>query len=85
MSASNFNLRGVPSELMVLLKREAKKSHTSVNVLILQMIERGLGFTHKQVLHHDLDYLAGSWSAMEEKSFEENTQYFEQIDKELWL
>jgi len=84
MSASNFNLRGIPSELMVLLKREAKRLRTSVNVLILQMIERGLGFAREKTRYHDLDHLAGSWSATEEKSFEENTQYFEQIDKELW-
>ena len=33
--------------------------------------------------NHDLDHLAGSWSAAEEKSFEENTKQFEKIDKDL--
>lgn len=69
---------------MVLLKREAKRLHTSVNILILKMIERGLGFTCEKPSFNDLDYLAGSWSSAEEKTFEENTHYFEQIDKELW-
>jgi hypothetical protein len=84
MSTSNFNLRGIPAEVMALLKREAKKMHTSVNSLALKMIERGLGFTCEKVAHHDLDHLAGSWSSKEEKDFKENTQEFEQIDKELW-
>lgn len=84
MSASNFNLRGVPSEVMVLLKREAKRLHTSVNVLIIKMIERGLGFTCQKTAYLDLDHLAGSWSSAEGKAFEENTKYFEKIDKELW-
>lgn len=84
MSASNFNLRGIPSEVMVLLKQEAKRLHTSVNVLILKMIEQGLGFTCEKLVYHDLDYLAGLWSSADEKTFEENTQYFEQIDTELW-
>ncbi len=84
MSASNFNLRGIPSEVMVLLKKEAKRLHTSVNTLVLKMIERGLGVTLEKLAHHDLDKLAGSWSAAEEKMFKENTQSFEQIDKELW-
>jgi hypothetical protein len=84
MSASNFNLRGISTEVMTLLKQEAKRLHTSVNILILKMIERGLGFSYKKDTYHDLDYLAGSWSSTEEKDFEENTQYFEQIDKELW-
>lgn len=84
MSTSNFNLRGVPSELMVLLKQEAKRLRVSVNALVLQMIERALGFTCERILYHDLDRLAGSWPLREEKVFQENTQPFEQIDKGLW-
>lgn len=84
MATFNFNLRGIPSEVMALLKKEAKRLHTSVNTLVLRMIERGLGFIHEKPSYHDLDHLAGSWSAMEEKRFKENTQSFEQIDKELW-
>jgi hypothetical protein len=84
MSASSFNLRGIPEEVMALLKREAKRLRTSVNVLILKMIEKGLGFSCKKSSYHDLDHLAGSWSPAEEKIFEENTKQFEKIDKELW-
>jgi hypothetical protein len=84
MSASNFNLRGIPSEVMALLKREAKRLRTSVNGLVLKMIEQGLGFTCEKPIHHDLDCLAGSWSSTDEKMFKENVQSFEQIDKELW-
>ena len=85
MSASNFNLRGIPSDLMAQLKREAKRLHISVNILILQMIERGLGITRQKIVYHDLDHLAGSWSSGDEKHFQDNTQYFEKIDKDLWL
>lgn len=84
MSAVNFNLRGIPSGIMILLKREAKRLNTSVNGLVLKMIERGLGFTHEKPVHHDLDHLASSWSSAEEKMFNENIRSFEQIDKELW-
>ncbi len=84
MSAYNINLRGVPSEVMTFLKQEAKRMHTSVNALILKLIERGVGFTCEKPTFHDLDHLAGSWSASEEKTFKKNTQYFEKIDEELW-
>ena len=84
MSASNFNLRGIPSEIMALLKQEAKRLHMSVNALVLKMIERGLGFTQEKHIHRDLDHLAGSWSTEEEKTFNENTKSFEKIDKDLW-
>jgi len=69
---------------MALLKREARRLHTSVNSLVLKMIERGLGVTCEKTVYTDLDHLAGSWSSLDEKMFKENTQYFEQIDKELW-
>lgn len=86
MSAFNFNLRGIPSEVMTLLKREAKRLHTSVNVLILKFVEYGLGVSSevKRPVYHDLDHLAGSWTSAEEKAFKEKTKHFEQIDKELW-
>jgi hypothetical protein len=84
MTVSNFNLRGIPTEVMTLLKQEAKRLHTSVNMLILQIIERDLGFAHEKVVYHDLDHLAASWSSTEAKSFEENTASFEKIDRDLW-
>lgn len=39
---------------------------------------------HPMSSYHDLDHLANSWSSEEEKLFQENTEFFEQIDKELW-
>jgi hypothetical protein len=82
MSSSNFNLRGVPQKVMIQLKREAKKLGLTVSVLILKMIERGLGVSCEKSSYHDLDHLAGSWSADEEKAFEENTKQFVKIDKD---
>lgn len=42
------------------------------------------GVKNGKQIYNDLDYLAGSWSSAEEKVFQENTQFFEEIDKELW-
>jgi hypothetical protein len=78
MAESNFNLRGIPSEVMTLLKKEAKKLGISVNALVLKMILRELGLSVEKPIHHDLDYLAGTWSPNDEKAFKENTQSFEQ-------
>lgn len=84
MSVSNFNLRGIPSDVMMLLKKEAKRLHISVNSLVLKMIESSLGLTYEKPMHHDLDHLSGSWSAKEAEEFKNNTLSFDQIDKELW-
>lgn len=86
MTTSNFNLRGVPPEVMSFLKRQAKELNISVNVLILRLIEQGIGFggKTKQVVHHDLDFLIGTWSPQESKEFNQSVKKFENLDKELW-
>jgi len=86
MSVINFNLRGIDVKVMATLKHEAEKKHTSVNLLILKCIEQTLGYSYKvnKPMYHDLDHLAGTWNKEEVKAFEENTRYFEKIDKDLW-
>lgn len=86
MPLSSFHLRGIQPEVMALLKSEAKKLNLSVNALIQTYIEKGLGVNQqvKKTIYHDLDHLAGTWSSADAKSYEKNTQYFEQIDEELW-
>lgn len=84
MASSNFNLRGIPSEVMLQLKEEAEKLHTSVNLLILKFIEEGIGLPRKKKTYHDLDHLANSWSSEEEKLFQKHTADFQEIDPELW-
>lgn len=86
MPASNFNLRNVAPHVMTMLKREALKQKTSINSLILQILEQGLGIVQpaKKAVFHDLDHLAGTWSPQDKKVFDENIKSFENIDKELW-
>jgi hypothetical protein len=86
MATSNFNLRNIAPDMSLLLKREAIKRNISVNSLILQIIEQGLGIAHpaKKTVFHDLDYLAGTWSHEDKKVFDDNIKFFKNIDKELW-
>ena len=86
MHATNFNLRGLSSEVMATLKREAEKQNISVNSLILTFIRNSIGYSHtvKKPTHHDLDQLAGTWSAMDAEEFAVNTENFEKIDEDLW-
>lgn len=86
MQSNNFNLRGIPPEVMIYLKNEAKNKQTSVNSLLLKIIEQSIGFGRqsKKTRYHELDKLAGTWTEDEGKSFEEKMKVFETIDKELW-
>jgi hypothetical protein len=81
MATSNFNLRGIPLNVMDTLKKEAKKLRISINTLILKMIERSLDCSRKKFIHHDLDHLAGSWSFEEAKIFNKSIKSFEKNDK----
>lgn len=86
MTAFNFHLRNVAPEIMSELKKEATRQKVSVNTLVLQMIQRGLGITTstKRRLFHDLDELAGTWSGEDESAFNASVEAFEKIDEELW-
>lgn len=83
---NNFNLRKIPPTTMALLKKKAIEQKTSVNSLLLKLVEQGLGIIHltKKPVFHDLDYLAGTWNDKEAQAFETNIKSFEKIDKELW-
>ena len=82
----NFNLRGIEPKVMSQLKIEASKKNTSVNALILRMIENNLGYAQQlhRVTYDDLDHLAGTWSKQDAKQFQKDTEFFEQIDEEIW-
>jgi hypothetical protein len=69
---------------MTLLKQEAKRLRISVNMLIIKILARDLGFSYKKLPYYDLDHLAGSWSSSEENLFTENSKYFKKLDKDLW-
>lgn len=69
MPSSNFNLKGIPHDLMNSLKHEAKKMHKSVNLLILQIIEKEIGISLKKNIYHDLDLLSDTWSREDAKNF----------------
>lgn len=86
MPTTNFNVRGVSLEAMNHLKQEAKKQQTSVNVLMVGLIEQGAGCARqiKQHRYYDLDSLAGTWSPKDADEFRKNTAHFEKVDQGLW-
>lgn len=69
------------------IDREAHQSGTSVEVVARRLIYRGLELEQKQaeqILQHDLDALAGTWSAEEATEFLQAIADFDQIDPALW-
>lgn len=83
---SNIHLRNVDQLMMQRLKQEAKARNLSVNQLILILLKKDLGLSHKQIkfVHHDLDKFAGTWSKQEAKEFLKHIEDFEKIDEDIW-
>ena len=84
---ANLSVRGIDAKALAELKNRAAKEDSSVNTLVLRLIEQGLGHRRvKPVLrrHDDLDALAGSWRKADAVAFERATAPFGDIDTQLW-
>lgn len=84
---SNLSVRGLEPETLSVLKARARQEGASVNALVLRLIEQALGrVSARPVRHryHDLDALAGIWSAEEAAVFEDNSADFRKADADLW-
>ena len=84
---ANISVRGLEPETLSKLKALAKKENTSVNALVLRLLDRGVGLAQEKPLyqrHEDLSELAGTWSPEEAEEFEANTASFGNIDPEQW-
>lgn len=82
-----ITIRGVDNQLEKKLKGAAKKESVSVNQFILKSLRKTLGL-EKERSHtkefNDLDFLFGTWSDEEYKSFEKTQKDFQTIDSEMW-
>ncbi len=78
-----ITIRGIDDELRDALKKEARRTGKSMNRIILEVLREMLGLKkgRRNVVHHDLDALAGGWSKRDEEEFIEKTKYFEVIDE----
>ncbi len=82
---ASLSVRGLNAETVATLKSMASEEGSSVNALVLRLIDQGLGKLPRQIKrHHDLDALMGAWSAEEAAAFDAVCRDFEQIDPALW-
>lgn len=81
-----ITLRGLDEELSQALQAEAKRSGMSLNSTVAVKLRQAFGLdkTSYSREYHDLDSLAGTWSAEQQTTFEKATKPFSEIDEELW-
>ena len=83
---TQLTIRNIEKQLHNALKQEASRKNTSMNRLVVHILKEAMGLEAQsaQKSYHDLDHLAGTWSAEEFAEFEKATEAFEQIDEEMW-
>mgnify|MGYP001219783066 CR=1 FL=1 len=84
---ANLSIRGLDHEALDELKARASRENASVNTLVLQLIDQGLGRRRVKPSvrrHSDLDSLAGSWRQSDAAAFEGATAPLREVDEKLW-
>jgi hypothetical protein len=80
-----ITIRGVPPALERVLAKTASESGDSLNRVVISLLEEAAGLRRKRrVLHHDLDALAGAWTAREATAFDKGLAEDRRIEPEHW-
>lgn len=80
-------VRDVEDRLHARLKREAQRRGISVNALTKELLTRGVGQAPAAAgpqRFTDLDDLAGTWSAADERRFNQAVKPMSEVDPDLW-
>jgi hypothetical protein len=80
--AVQYTLRQVPRAVDEALRKRARLEGKSLNQITLEILESGLGVNGKTAVHHDLDFMVGSW--VEDPAFVQALKDQDQIDPKLW-
>lgn len=83
---TTLSIRGLDDQALAILKARASREKASVNSVVLNLIDEGLGRKPAGApqRHTDLDALAGTWSDQDLSAFSEATAGFDAVDSALW-
>jgi len=86
-SMKAITLRNLPPELEKRVEAKARELGLSLNKTVIRLLEEHLGPRSTPLAPqrcHDLDHLAGSWTAEEAEEFDRALDEQRRIDPELW-
>lgn len=83
---ATMSIRGLDDNTLTRLKSQAKQEGSSLNSLVLRLLQDTGTPVQLNILKKfdDLNALAGTWSAKEAQAFERNTAAFAEVDAALW-
>jgi plasmid stability protein len=82
-----ITVRNLPPQVARAVRERAKADHTSLNGAVIRLLEERLAAAPVKSAkkpHHDLDFLAGTWTADEANEFDESLAFQRSIDPDLW-
>lgn len=79
---TQYTIRSVPSSVDRCLREKAKQYNVSLNAAALNALTRGLGLEGEEVIHHDMDDLAGTW--VPDPEFDKAISVIDRVDKGMW-
>jgi hypothetical protein len=82
MKTMQYTIRGIPARFDAVVRQEAKVSHQSMNVILLQALARGLNLGTEPIRFNDLDDLAGSW--VKDPEFDRAMADMDKVDEAMW-
>lgn len=82
MNSRQYTIRAVPARVDRELRKRAKAEGKSLNAVIVELLEQAVVPNGQPVVHHDLDFLIGTW--VEDPKFNEAMEECERIDEEDW-
>jgi plasmid stability protein len=84
---ATMSIRGLDDKALARLKQRAEREGSSVNSLVVQILQDDGGAKAKVPSlrrHRDLDALAGTWTERDANAFERATAPFSKVDPTLW-
>lgn len=84
---ATMSIRGLDDKALSHLKKRAEREGSSLNSLVVRLLEENAGALGKSRLlqkYDDLDALAGTWTKQQVRAFEHDTAAFSEVDPTLW-
>lgn len=83
---ATMSIRGLDDQALARLKSQAEQEGSSLNSLVLRLLQGTGTPAQPSALHKfaDLDALAGTWSDEEAQAFRRNTAAFAEVEAALW-
>jgi hypothetical protein len=83
---ATMSIRGLDDQVLTQLKRRATQEGSSLNTLVLRLLQGTDKASQPQIIEKfgDLDALAGTWSEADSAAFAHNTAAFAELDPAQW-